>query len=314
MLATLAKHPFDSPEYLYEVKWDGVRTLAFCERGSTRLFSRTGREVTHQYPEFSRLHTRLRVNNAVVDGEIVALDPGGRPSFERLQGRINLSRPSDISRGVERIQLDLVLFDQVFSEDNWVKDLSLVKRREILASSVHFEERVLLSDAISTHGQALFDAAQERGLEGIVAKKQKSSYLPGKRTGDWLKFKSVMHADCVIGGWTPGLGSRGGSLGAVLVGLYDGAALIYVGSVGTGFTDKTLATVRSRLAEIEIPQSPFSQKIVVKGARWVRPQLVCEVEYREVTSGLKLRAPAFKGLRFDKEAQDCRLSQLRLSL
>lgn len=310
MLATLGEGPFDSADHLFEVKWDGVRTLAFCEAGVTRLFSRTGREVTHQYPEFSELHKQLGRSNAVLDGEIVALDSAGRPSFERLQNRINLARPGDISRGVERIQLDLVLFDQLFSDDRWLGDLTIENRVALLESSVLFEERVLKSDSIPEHGKALFDAACERGLEGIVAKKRGSHYFPGKRTRDWIKIKSVSRADCVIGGWTPGLGGRGGSLGALLVGVYGPEGLVYIGSVGTGFTDRTLSEVRGRLEKVEAAQSPFSQPVAVKGARWVRPELVCEVEYRELTSGKKLRAPSFKGLRTDKAPEDCLLADL----
>lgn len=310
MLATPCSPAFDSPDHIFEVKWDGVRTLAFCEPGSTRLFSRTGREVTHQYPEFSSLHEHLRVGDAVFDGEIVALDLQGRPSFELLQKRINLSRPADISRGVERIALDLVLFDQVFGEGEWRGNLPLSTRLEMLETSVTFGGRVLRSEPIPTHGKALFEAASARGLEGIVAKQTMSPYLPGKRTKNWLKIKTVLEADFVIGGWTPGLGGRGGTLGALLAGVWDEAGLLYVGSVGTGLTEKTLVSMRDRLIEIETPQSPFLQKGVSKGARWARPELVCRVEYRELTQGLKLRAPSFKGLRPDKAPEDCRLSDL----
>lgn len=311
MLATLADSAFDSPEHLFEIKWDGVRTLAFCEKDSTRLFSRTGRDVTRQYPEFSQLHTLLKVRDAVLDGEIVALDPEGRPSFGLLQKRINLSRSSDIRRGAENTQLDLVLFDLVFSEGEWRGGLPLSRRKEMLSDSMTFEERVLESDAIPTHGKALYEAVCERGLEGIVAKRALSAYLPGKRSRDWLKIKMVSSADCVIGGWTQGLGGRGNSIGALLVGVYDDERLIYVGSVGTGFSQKTLAMVRSRLEALESPQSPFSEKLPIKRARWVYPELVCEVEFRELTGGLKLRAPSFKGLRPDKAPEDCRLSELR---
>jgi bifunctional non-homologous end joining protein LigD len=308
MLPTLVKEPFDSADHLFEVKWDGVRLLGFCDSESTRLFSRSEREVTHQYPEFADLHRRLRVENAVLDGEIVALDSASRPSFELLQHRINLSRPSDIQRGMERIPLDLVLFDIPFAAGAWLGGAPLVERRERLDVSVEFGDRVMRSDPILEHGTALFNAAKARGLEGVVGKHRLSHYIPGKRTRDWLKVKTVYDLDCVFGGFTPGLNSRSSSLGALLVGLYDQTGLRYIGSVGTGFKEKTLAELKKKLESIETPVCPFSEPVRIKGARWVEPKLVCVVEYRELTSGLKLRAPSFKGLREDKRPEECVLS------
>lgn len=303
MLAATADEPFDSPDHLFEVKWDGVRTLAFCEAGRTRLFSRTGRDVARQYPEFADLHSRLKVQNAVFDAEIVALD-AGRPSFERLQSRINLARETDIRRRVEKVPLDLVMFDVVFARDEWIGSEALQDRLEQLGSCFEFGDRVIKSQAVSDNGIALFQAARERGLEGIVAKRLGSHYLPGKRSRDWLKIKIARRIDCVIGGWTPGRGSRG-SLGAVLVGVWSGGELKYIGSVGSGFNDKSLSDVYAALCQIEIAESPFANRVDLKGVRWARPELVCEVEYREVTSASRLRAPAFKGLRSDKRPEDC---------
>ncbi|MGI8426140.1 MAG: non-homologous end-joining DNA ligase [Actinomycetota bacterium] len=309
MLASMETEPFDSDEYWFEVKWDGVRALVFCESGSTRLVSRSGRDMTHQYPEFSDLHRKIRLDNAVFDGEIIALDENAKPSFELLQRRINLSRSTDISRGVTSVQLDLVLFDLVFADGRWTGAEPLARRLDRLSSSIEFEERILRSEPVPGHGIALFEAAKARGLEGVVAKRVLSPYLPGKRTKDWLKIKVVHSVDCVIGGWTPGLGSRGHSLGALLAGVYEGRDLVYIGSVGTGFTDKTLNVVKKRLEALEASSCPFKSKPNLKGARWTRPEQVCEVEYREFTGGKKLRAPAFKGLRFDKPPQHCDLSQ-----
>lgn len=311
MLASLAAKPFDSPDFLFEVKWDGVRTLCFCDGSSTRLFSRSGREVTHQYPEFAGLHEQVGASNAVIDAEIVAMDANGRPSFERLQSRINLSRPNDIKRAVDKVSLDLVCFDIVHLNGRWIGDQPLSERTESLSKTVSFEERVMRSEPIAEHGDALFRAARERNLEGIVAKKSSSLYLPGKRSREWLKIKVVQNADCVIGGWTSGQGRRGGSLGALLVGIYEGDDLRYIGSVGTGFTDKALHDVQRELQAIASDTSPFSEKIPGKGIRWVRPKIVCEVEYRELTAGFRFRAPSFKGLRPDKDPTDCRLQAER---
>jgi bifunctional non-homologous end joining protein LigD len=310
MLPTLTEKAFDSPEHLFEVKWDGVRVLAFCEGSSTRLYSRTGREVTHQYPEFNQLAARLNVPNAVLDGEIVALDANSRPSFERLQSRINLSRPSDIARGVSQIALDLVLFDVVFDSGEWIGGRPLTDRLERLGTTVAFGERVLRSEPIPLHGIALFEAAKARGLEGIVAKAMRSHYIPGRRTRDWLKVKTTYDIDVVVGGWSAGLNSRASSMGALQVGAYDGEGqLRYLGSVGTGFKDRDLRSIKAKLEEREIPASPFADKIPSKGIRWARPELVAKVEYRELTNGMRLRAPSFKGLRDDKRPEECALPE-----
>jgi bifunctional non-homologous end joining protein LigD len=310
MLPTLVGEPFDSSDHLFEIKWDGVRVLAFCDDRGTRLFSRSGREVNRQYPEFCDLHRRLKVGNAVLDGEIVALDSDSRPSFERLQKRINLSRDSDVARGVSRIPLDLVLFDLPFRDGLWLTGDPLVERVEKLATTVSFEDRILRSEPIPEHGKALFEAARARGLEGVVGKRAASHYLPGKRTRDWLKVKTTREVDCVIGGLSAGQNARSGTFGALLVGVYEGAALRYIGSVGTGYTEKTLRELRAVLDSLVTGTSPFAEPVPVRHAKWVRPVLVCEVEFRELTHGLRLRAPAFKRLRDDKLPEECTLDQL----
>ncbi|HVF12718.1 MAG TPA: non-homologous end-joining DNA ligase [Actinomycetota bacterium] len=309
MLATLGEEPFDSKEHLFEIKWDGVRTLCFCDSDETRLYSRTGREVTHQYPEFKDLHKKLKVTDAIFDGEIVAMDSNLKPSFELLQQRINLSGTS-IARGVANVPLDLVLFDVLFVDGDWLGGRSLVERASTLPDAVELEDRVVISEAIAEHGLALFEAARQRGLEGIVAKRSNSIYVPGRRTRDWIKLKVVQRIDCVIGGWSPGRGSRSSSLGALLLGLNDGTDLRFIGSVGTGFTEKTLGAVREALAPLEVSHSPFGEKVPVKDAHWVTPDLVCEVEFREATSQMRLRAPSFKGLRTDKHPRECTVEQI----
>lgn len=305
MLPTSTTDPFDSPEFLYEVKWDGVRVLAFCDAEGTRLISRTGRDVTFQYPELSDLHTRLLAGPVVLDGEIVALDEAGRPSFGHLQKRINLARPGDIARAAQQ-PLDLVLFDLLFAGGRWLGGLPLEERIDRLGDAVEFGGRIMRSEAIPEHGLALFEAARSRGLEGIVAKRRSSHYVPGKRTRDWLKIKTVHDLDCVVGGFTPGNNSRAGSLGALLLGLYDHGALRYVGAVGTGFDEPTLAALRAGLGEITAERSPFGEEVPVRSAVWVEPVLVCKIEYRELTGAGKLRAASFKGLRNDKPPADCR--------
>lgn len=310
MLPTSTQHPFDSPDHIFEVKWDGVRVLAFCDRSGTRLTSRAKRDVTHQYPEFKDLHTRLEPATAVLDGEIVALDSAGRPSFELLQKRINVARPADIARSAAGQPLQLILFDLLFADGRWLGNLPLAERIVSLDGAVRFGDRILRSEPVLEHGLALFEAVRARGLEGIVAKRSASRYIPGKRTRDWVKIKTVYDLDCVVGGYTVGTNSRASSLGALLLGVYEGNELRYVGSVGTGFDESTLAALRRSLDSIRTETSPFRDPVPVKGVRWVEPSLVCKVEYRELTAAKKLRAPSFKGLRDDKRPQECRLPDL----
>lgn len=309
MLPTFTEDPFDSPDYVYEVKWDGVRVLAFCDPNGTRLVSRTKHDVTHQYPEFGDLHTMVKPATAVVDGEIVALDPDGRPSFELLQKRINIARPADIARAAAQQPLHLVLFDLVFAGGQWLGGQPLAERAVGLRSTVRFGDRILCSEQIPEHGLALFQAVRARGLEGIVAKRSASRYTPGKRTRDWLKIKTAYDLDCVVGGYTAGKKGRADSLGALLLGVYDEDGLRYVGSVGTGFDQSTLAVLRYGLDGIRTDQNPFCGPVPVKQARWVEPSLVCKVQYRELTAGKKLRAPSFKGVRGDKAPRECRLPE-----
>lgn len=310
MLATSAERPFDSPEYWFEVKWDGVRVLAFCKSGGTRLYSRTHREITHQYPEFADLHTRLSIENAVFDGEIFAPDEKGRPSFELLQQRIGLTRPSDVRRAVAVVPVQMVCFDLPFAGGKWVSELPLADRFERLSSALSFEGRILKAEPVPERGIPLFEAAQENDLEGIVAKQISSKYLPGKRTRAWMKIKALNRIDCVIGGWSPGRGSRTGSFGSLMLGLYGDGELTYIGSVGTGFTDTSLRHLLGELERLEADRSPFDKPPPVPGARFLKPELVCEVEYREMTTGLRLRAPSYKGLRTDKAAEDCRIEEV----
>lgn len=305
MLATLVEKPFDSPDFLFDIKWDGVRALAFCEGERTRLYSRTGREITHQYPEFSEIHRRLNVGDAVLDGEIIAMTEGGRPSFERLQQRIGLVRPADIRRAVSNVPVDLVLFDLVFVGGRWIGDQPIEDRLEQLAAGVSFDGDVLPSNPIPEAGLALFEAARERDLEGIIAKKLGSHYYPGRRSREWLKIKVVQRITCVIGGWKRGEGSRSSSFGALLVGLYDGDKLRYIGSVGTGFNDAMLRQLMPMLQKLETSDCPFEPPPSLKSIQWVKPHLVCEVEYREMTAAMKLRAPSFKGLRDDVPPEQC---------
>jgi DNA ligase D-like protein (predicted ligase)/DNA ligase D-like protein (predicted polymerase)/DNA ligase D-like protein (predicted 3'-phosphoesterase) len=308
MLAEGGWKPFDDPGWRFEPKLDGVRTLAYVSSDATRLVSRTGRDQTSRFPELAAIHEVVHVVNAVIDGEIVALDEEGRNSFEALQQRINLSNEKEIERIRRRIPVAMVAFDLLFLEGHDVTGLALEERRELLASVVEEDARISLPPFVDGGGKAFTASAEELGLEGVVAKRLGSRYRPGRRSPDWRKIKLTNSQDCVILGWTPGQGGRAASFGALLVGAYDGDELVWIGQVGTGFTDPTLAKLLELLRPLvrDTPAIGDPDLAAVRGATFVEPEIVCEVVYLEITrSTRKMRAPSFKGLRSDKAPADC---------
>lgn len=320
MLASSAPEAFDDDGYLFEPKWDGVRALAVCLEGQTLLLSRNERDITKTYPELARLHQQLVATGAVVDGEIVALERG-RPSFERLQSRINLANEHDIARAVKETPVTFIAFDLLYLDRRAMVDLPLEERKQALEDLVVPSEVVRVSSpCVEGAGIALSEAITESNLEGIVAKKLGSPYRPGKRSREWLKIKVVHEADVVVGGWSQGEGSRSGSFGSLLVGAHDDHGLRFVGSVGTGFDRTTLEDVLGLLRRCETQECPFNEDPRSLGAgafgkplrhpHWVEPVLVAKVEYRELTSAGRLRAPSFKGLRNDKKPEECLLEDL----
>jgi bifunctional non-homologous end joining protein LigD len=320
MLATPRAEPFDNSAWMFEPKWDGVRTLAVC-RDETRLLSRRSRDVTETYPELASVHEQLVTTEAVVDGEIVAFDEG-RPSFEKLQSRINLQNSHDIARAQKSIPVTFIAFDVLYLDRRSTVDLPLEERKRLLEELVVPTEHLRISSpCVVGEGLALSTAARARRLEGIVAKRLGSPYRPGRRTKDWLKIKVIHDADVVVGGWSPGEGSRADAFGSLLVGAYDSGELRFIGAVGTGFDRKTLEDVLTALLPLRSADCPFADDCrdlrtgsfgkALRDPRWARPELVCRVEFRELTAGLRLRAPSFKGLRSDKTPRDCTVADLR---
>jgi bifunctional non-homologous end joining protein LigD len=320
MLASLGTEAFDDAGWVFEPKWDGVRAMAICEQDQTMLFSRKRNDITKTYPELGKLHDRLVAIDAILDGEIVTLQKG-RPSFERLQSRINLHNERDIERAAKSIPALFMAFDLLYLDGKSLIDLPLEQRKEILETLIIPNEAIQVSPSMPEEGTALYDAACQQKLEGIVAKKLGCPYRPGKRVRDWIKIKTTFTGDVVIGGWSRGEGSRSNSFGALLVGAFRDGELHFVGSVGTGFSDRVLGEVLERLAESQTDECPFEtdpRKLVrdnryskmIREPKWVRPELVAKVEFRELTSANRLRAPSFKGLRVDKEASDCTLDEL----
>jgi DNA ligase D-like protein (predicted ligase)/DNA ligase D-like protein (predicted polymerase)/DNA ligase D-like protein (predicted 3'-phosphoesterase) len=310
MFAEGGHRPFDDERWWFEPKLDGIRCLAELSTGETVLRSRTGRDVSEQYPELHMVHELIDEVNAVIDGEIVAVDAEGRNSFEVLQQRMNLANPRDIQRARTRIPVSLVVFDLLWLDGRDVTGLALEQRRELLNAIVEEDDRLHVTAHLVGEGTALFKAAKAQHLEGIVAKRVGSPYLPGRRSDTWRKIKATREQDCVILGYTPGQGGRGDTFGAVLVGAYDDGALRWIGQAGSGFTDAVLDRVLEQLRPLITKEPPVPELRSVKGAVFVEPKLVCEIEYLEMTKSTgKMRAPVFKHLRPDKLPEDCVLER-----
>ncbi len=304
MKATLGTLPSDDDGWGYEIKWDGVRAIAYCEPGQIRLESRNLREISSQYPEVRALALELEGRPVVLDGELVAFDEAERPSFQLLQRRMHLGSATEVRRRMRETPVTYVIFDVLHLDGRTLFNLPYEARRAEL-ESLGLDGQSWQTPAFHRgDGAVLLEATRARGLEGVVAKRLQSPYRPGRRTRDWIKIKNVRSQELVIGGWLPGKGRREGELGSVLVGYYDDDRLRYAGRVGTGLTDADLRLLRERLEPLEIAESPFEGRRPPKGSRFVEPRLVAEVEFAEWTSAATLRHPSYKGLRDDKPARE----------
>ena len=304
MMAKLATLPAREDGWACEIKWDGVRAIAYSEPGRLRLESRNLNDITAQYPDVRPLNRALSSHSAVLDGELVAFDSDGRPSFARLQQRMHLTAESQIRRRAQDYPVVYVIFDLLYLDGHSLMRLPYSERRQRL------EELGLAGPAWQTPsyssggGAQLLAATDERGLEGIIAKRLDRPYEPGKRSGSWLKIKNKRSQELVIGGWLPGEGRRRGDLGALLMGYHEDGEFRFAGKVGTGFNQRTLDMLRRRLGPLARDDSPFSGKQPQRGARFVEPELVAEIEFGEWTKERMLRHPSYKGLREDKPARE----------
>jgi bifunctional non-homologous end joining protein LigD len=305
MLATPADKPFSDPAWLYEVKYDGVRVLAARDGARVALYGRAGQDFTARYPEVVTALRALPLERFVLDGEVVALDEAGRPSFQRLQNRMHLTKPADVEQARSTVPVSAVFFDALALDGRDLRRRPLLERKAALALTVPARGVISYGDHVVERGEAFYEAAAEQRVEGILAKRADSRYTGG-RTRDWLKIKCHLRQEFVIGGWTDPQGGRGW-FGALHLGVYDNGRLVYVAKVGTGFHDSTLRLVRDRLQPLARPTSPF--EVGTPGGRghhWVEPRLVCEVRFSEWTEEGGIRHPAFLGLRDDKRPEECR--------
>jgi bifunctional non-homologous end joining protein LigD len=305
MLARLAPQPFSGKAWIFEIKWDGFRAIAYVNE-QLSLKSRNGKELKYNFPELDEL-TQL-TGNVVLDGEIVVMKEG-KPDFQALLERGQATSQVEIELQAKRSPVVYVVFDILEKDNVPLVDLALTERKKILKKSVKEGKHVLLSDFVEKKGEAYYRVALEKGLEGIMAKKKESPYESGVRSSSWLKIKELRSCDCVIFGYTKGSGARAETFGALLLGLYDGEKPIYVGKVGTGFSQELLKALSEMFQQLKIDVAPFKVDIPDE-ITWLKPALVCEVSYQVVTRDRRLRMPRFSGLRNDKLPSECTLDQI----
>jgi bifunctional non-homologous end joining protein LigD len=318
MLAESIDKPFDGADWLFEIKWDGYRAVTFINDGKVRLVSRNQNDLTPRYPELKDLPASVKAKTAILDGEVVALDAEGRASFSLMQQRTGF-RPGG-KRVATRADVPVLYyaFDLLYLDGYDWRRVALEERKKKLQEILVPGDSLRFSDHYEKQGNALFNIAKEKGLEGILAKKRASLYEE-RRSSDWLKIKIRRELECVVGGYTPPEGSRA-HFGSLVLGLYDDKdRLIHVGQVGSGFNQKSLAEIWKILQKIETKKNPFYGEVeALRKTFWVKPELVAQIEFAEWTSsgdegkiagtGPKLRAPVFLGLRDDKDPKECKTS------
>ena len=326
MLATPAKAPPEGDGWAFELKWDGVRALVFATDGQTRVVARRGADATFRYPELAGIGAALDRHSAILDGEIVAFDEAGEPSFGLLQRRMGLTDAGRVRQRASQTPVTYVAFDLLWLDGRSLCAEPYERRRELLQELGLDGECWQVPRHHHGDGARLFAAVRERGLEGIVAKRLASPYRAGRRTSDWLKVQARRRQELVIGGWLPGEGGRRGRIGSLLVGYWDATPaeaarlgrpqrLVYAGGVGTGFTDERLDELTAVLAPLRRDTSPFEAgwdprvKYAGRarergGLAWCEPVLVCDVEFLRWTHEDTLRAASFRGLRDDKDPRD----------
>jgi bifunctional non-homologous end joining protein LigD len=306
MLAKAVHEAFSNKDWVFEVKWDGFRAIAYVETPFS-LKSRNEKELKINFPELAELNKLA--SNIVVDGEIVVMREG-KPDFQSLLERGQAVSVGEIQRQVSRAPAVYIVFDILEKDGKSLAKMPLIERKAILKGSLREGANVLLCDFIEEQGEAYFQLAFEKGLEGIVAKKKDSQYEEGLRTGSWLKIKKLKTCDCVIFGYTQGTESREKTFGALLLGVYDKEGTpVYLGKVGTGFTQELIRMLTDKFEKIKTDAAPFKAEpgdVVT----WLEPKLVCEVAYQVVTRDIKLRMARFKRLRNDKSPSECTLDQI----
>ena len=302
MLATLTKAPFSNQEWLFEAKLDGIRAVTFIRQDGLNIVSRRGHDITDQYPLLANELRQLK-EDVIWDGEIVAFDDKGLTSFQRLQKRLNLTREQDIYQANQEIPAYYYIFDILYYGGFNLCDIALKQRKELLQEVFVQSQHVHMLDHFADVGEQVYQAAIDKGFEGIIAKHMQSRYEPGKRSKYWLKIKSTLTDDFIIGGYSHGRGSRKHRFGALLLGYYDEKkGLVYAGHVGTGFDEELLSRLHARLKRLKSDMHFTEEPPVNAPTTWVKPELVAEVKFSQWTQDGYLREPVFLRLREDKSA------------
>ncbi len=308
MLAKVADAPPEGEEWAYELKWDGIRALAFTGPGGWFMTSRRGEDVTARYPELAEIGEQLEGSAAALDGEVVAYDDDQRPSFQAIQARMGLTSPTAIKQRMALVPVTFIVFDLLHLDGRSTRDLSYEERRELLQELAVDGPHSQTPASSAGPGAALLEAAERRGLEGVVAKRRDCPYRPGSRTGEWLKTRIWRRQEFVIGGYIPGEGRRSKRVGSLLVGYYDEGRFTYAGGVGSGLNEEQLAFLTKELNSRLRDESPFEAGAPrgpkAKLAVFCEPELVCEVQWTEWTKDGTLRQPSFKGMRTDKDPRE----------
>jgi bifunctional non-homologous end joining protein LigD len=303
MLATLVDEPFSDPDWIFETKWDGFRSICFIRNGDARFVSRNQIEMTGQYPELAKLAKQVDAREAILDGEIVALDKDGMPRFQLLQNKLRI-RSGSYAQATSATIVYFV-FDLLYLDGHDLRNCSAVERKAALAKILRPAGFVKVSEHIAGEGQAFFREIEKFHLEGMIAKRADSKYLP-RRSTDWLKVKTIMRAEVVVAGYTEPRGTRS-YFGALVCGLYRGGELHYVAHTGGGFNEKVLASIYKLMQPLRIKKSAFVKPPKTnEPVQWIKPALVAEVKFSEWTADNRLRQPVFVGLREDKDPKDCR--------
>ncbi|PWB56173.1 MAG: hypothetical protein C3F06_01390 [Candidatus Methanoperedenaceae archaeon] len=310
MLARSARAPFSSDEWIFEVKWDGIRAISYVSE-ELSIRSRNQKELIDNFPELSELKDLAR--DTVLDGEIIVMKDG-KADFAALIKRSQNTKPGDIDYLAQKFPATYILFDILQKDGKELLDVPLMDRKRILENSVRDGKFVVRSLFVEETGTDYYRAALEKGVEGIMAKKKKSIYEPGKRSNNWLKIKGARTCDCVIFGYTKGEGNREETFGSLILGLYDNGEAIYIGKVGTGFSREFMEELKRSLAEYIVDEETLQGVERDREIIWLRAGVVCEVGYQSITEDGKLRIPVFQRIREDKDPLECTIDQIRPAL
>lgn len=307
MLAQSADVPFSSADWIFEVKWDGIRAISYINENLS-IRSRNQKELLDNFPELEEIRSQSR--NAVVDGEIIIMN-GEKADFQVLLERVQNTSVKEIEYMADKFPATYIVFDILEKDGESLIEKPLLERKKILRETVGEGKFIVHSVFVDEIGEMYYEAALQKGVEGIMAKKKLSRYEPGKRSSSWLKIKPLKSCDCVIFGYTGGDGSREKTFGALILGLYDGADPVYVGKVGTGFSENDLDSLLKIFNDLKGGEKHLAGVDTNEKITWLRPELVCEVGYQMVTADVRLRIPTFRGLRIDKIPEECTMGQLR---